>query len=80
MCPMPNGHDKMLRRLQACCGVYHDRYGSWPTQARFEPQALHVIAWLLAPEDFETLARKLELRTSTTILSISVGGVGVVPQ
>jgi hypothetical protein len=76
---MPNGDDKNLRRLQMACAVYRQKYGAWPTQARFGAFYLWNLAGILDDENFARLASRLELRTSKSdSATISVGGVGVV--
>lgn len=74
---MPNGADKNYRRLVMTCAAYRQRYGEWPSQARFHPLILHDLATLLDSGEFVKLAAHLQLRTRDR-MSISVGGRGIV--
>lgn len=74
---MPNGDDKNLVRLAICIAVYRQRFGAWPTHARFTAPYLWGIAHILGPQGFERLADLMELRTvkdSGDGTGISVGG------
>ena len=63
--PVPNGFDKNLIRLRMACAAYNARFGAWPSEARLEPIILQNLAQILDEKNFQRLADKLELRTTT---------------
>jgi hypothetical protein len=69
---VPNGINKNIVRLAMTAAVYRARFHIWPTHARFAPIILWDLAQILDLENFEKLARLMELRTQPH--GISVGG------
>ncbi len=71
---MPNGVTKNLVRLEMACAMYHQRFGSWPSEARMAPVMLWDIAHLVELESFESIASHLALHTRPD-LGLTVSGL-----
>ncbi|WP_354699052.1 hypothetical protein DSM112329_04756 [Paraconexibacter sp. AEG42_29] len=67
----------VLIRLEYACAMYRRVYGTWPKQARFQPDLLHHLTHQLSSHELCELVTRLELRARPDAL-LSVGGLGVV--
>ncbi len=61
-------------RLSVASAAYRKRYDEWPAEVRIPPIIVWDLAQILDADQFELLATRLRMRTSSEITRFSVGG------